>query len=130
MLYVYRAVHNLNFSWRRLGVSPFKRNSATNIALRAKYTQCFDDLKELSGCRFFFVDESSFTDSLRNERGYVVRGSKDGVAERRSVRAQAYSMVALLGPRGLDMYQMIKGFHNSGTFLNFLQIASSYIRLK
>ena len=83
--YVYRTVRNLNFSWRKLGVSPFNRNSVTNFALQSKYAQCFDDLKELSGCRFFFVDESSFTDSLRKERGYVVRGSKDGVAERRSV---------------------------------------------
>ena len=127
--YVYRIVRDMKFSWRKLGVSPYNRNSPANIELRGKYDECFQDLKELGNCTFFFVYESSFGPHLRNERGYVTKGSKDAVAERRSVRAQAYSMVALLGPKGLDMYQMIKGSHNSGTFLNFLNIAEQYIRL-
>ncbi|KAJ9061178.1 hypothetical protein DSO57_1023091 [Entomophthora muscae] len=36
-------------------------------------------------------------------------------------------MVALLGPHRLDQYQMIKGSHNSRTFLDFLRAAKEYL---
>ena len=37
-------------------------------------------------------------------------------------------MVSLLGPKGIEMYQIIKGSHNSRTFLSFLQLVQDHLR--
>ncbi|KAJ9065934.1 hypothetical protein DSO57_1014554 [Entomophthora muscae] len=64
---------------------------------------------------------------MRNEYGYVPKGSNVGVAWCAAVRATAYSMVALLGPKGVELYQMILGSHNSRTFLSFLQLVQEHL---
>ena len=37
-------------------------------------------------------------------------------------------MMALLIPKGIEMYQMIKGSHNSRTFPSFLQLVQDHLR--
>ncbi|KAJ9089962.1 hypothetical protein DSO57_1007529 [Entomophthora muscae] len=65
---------------------------------------------------------------MHNAYGYVPKGSNDGMAWRAAVWATSYSMVALLGPKGVKLYQMILGSHNSWTFLSFLQLVQGHLR--
>ncbi|KAJ9085633.1 hypothetical protein DSO57_1039759 [Entomophthora muscae] len=70
-----------------------------------------------------------FSSSLRSRYGWVKKRSKDSVEHCAAVCSQTYSIVVLLGPCGLDQYQMIKGSHNSGTFLDFLQAVKEYFQI-
>ncbi|KAJ9049848.1 hypothetical protein DSO57_1020401 [Entomophthora muscae] len=65
---------------------------------------------------------------MRNAYGYVLNSSNDRVAWCTTVYAAAYSMVALLGPKGIEMYQIILESHNSWTFLSFLQLVQEHLR--
>ena len=64
-----------------------------------------------------------------NVYGYVPKGAKDRVSCRVSVHATAFSMEARLGLLGIEMYQMIKGSHNSSTFIKFLWLVQEHLRL-
>ncbi|KAJ9058250.1 hypothetical protein DSO57_1014289 [Entomophthora muscae] len=65
---------------------------------------------------------------MRNKYGYVPKDEKNGMSWGAAVQFVAYSMVALLGPLGIELYQMIKGSHNSTNFLGFLQLVWEHLR--
>ncbi|KAJ9078574.1 hypothetical protein DSO57_1005417 [Entomophthora muscae] len=77
-------------------------------------------LKERGTVKFYYIDKSSFASSMRNKYGYFPKGKKNGMSWREAVWSVAYLMIALLGPLGIELYQMIKGSHNSTAFLEFL----------
>ncbi|KAJ9089150.1 hypothetical protein DSO57_1015865 [Entomophthora muscae] len=63
-----------------------------------------------------------------NKYGYVPKGKKNGMSRRAAVRSVAYSMIALLGLLGIELYQMILGSHNSCIFLAFIQLVLEHLR--
>lgn len=67
-------------------------------------------LKEAQKLHILLFYESFFGPRFRNKQGYVTESSNNALVERRFFQAQLYSMVALLGPKGLVMYKIIKDF--------------------
>ena len=126
--FYYHLVKGMRFSWKNIGVSPYNWNSPTNIETRKNYAEAYIALKNKGTVKFYYIDKSAFALLMHNEYGYVPKGSNDGVARRAAVRATAYSMVALLGPKGVELYQMILGLHNSRTFLSFLRLVQEHLR--
>ncbi|KAJ9052837.1 hypothetical protein DSO57_1030151 [Entomophthora muscae] len=66
---------------------------------------------------------------MHNKYGYVPKGEKNSMSRCVAVRSVVYSMIALLGPLGTELYQMIKGSHNSGTFLKFLHLVFEHLQV-
>ncbi|KAJ9067733.1 hypothetical protein DSO57_1036158 [Entomophthora muscae] len=116
----YQVVKKLNFLWKKLRVSPYNCNSTDNVVYCQKYVKKVTALKEKGTVKFYYIDKSFFASSMRNEYGYVPKGENNSISWRAAVWSVAYSMVALLGPLGIELYQMIKGSHNSTTFIKFL----------
>ncbi|KAJ9082622.1 hypothetical protein DSO57_1002568 [Entomophthora muscae] len=128
IFFYYHLLKGMHFSWKKLRISPYNRNSPTNIETRKNYTEAYTALKAKGIVKFYYIDKSAFALSMHNAYGYVSKGSNDRMAWRAAVRATAYSIVALLNPKGVELYQMILGFHNSRTFLSFLQLVQEHLR--
>ncbi|KAJ9068911.1 hypothetical protein DSO57_1023910 [Entomophthora muscae] len=62
----------------------------------------YTTLKEKGTVKFYYINESSFVSSMRNEYGYVPKGEKNSMSQCAAVQSVAYSMVALLGPLVLN----------------------------
>ncbi|KAJ9057345.1 hypothetical protein DSO57_1023651 [Entomophthora muscae] len=118
--FYYHLVKEIQFSWKKLGVSPYNWNSPANIKTQKNYAEAYTSLKAKGTVKLYYIDKSAFALSMQNEYGYITKGSNDGMAWHAAVRATAYSMVALLGPKEVELYQMVLGSHNSCTFLSFL----------
>ena len=127
--HLYQIVRGLRFSHKKIGVSPFARNHPSNVKTRMNYAAVLMELKELSNAKFFYIDESSFSSSMRHNYGFGATGDKDCNAQRPAVRSQAFSMIALLAPHGIDVYQMIRGSHNSQSFLDFITLVKKLVTL-
>ncbi|KAJ9058952.1 hypothetical protein DSO57_1007349 [Entomophthora muscae] len=101
--FYYCLLKRMCFSWKNLGVSPYNRNSPTNIKTQKKYAEAYTALKAKRTVKFYFIEKSAFASSMRNGYGYVPKGSNNEMAWRAAVCATAYLMVALLGPKGVDV---------------------------
>ncbi|KAJ9056441.1 hypothetical protein DSO57_1033005 [Entomophthora muscae] len=126
--FYYHLLKKMRFSWKKLGASPYNCNSPTNIDVQKKYTEAYTALKAKGTVKLYCIDKSAFASSMHNGYEYVPKGSNDRVAWHAAVCATAYLMVALLGPKGVKLYQMILGSHNSCTFLSFLQLVQEHLR--
>ena len=85
--YFYQVVSSFWFLWKKLGVSPYNRNSPKNIETWRKYAEVYIFLKAHENVWFFYIDESPFTLSLHNSYDYVENGIRNGVSHRASVCA-------------------------------------------
>ncbi|KAJ9062560.1 hypothetical protein DSO57_1009615 [Entomophthora muscae] len=100
IFFYYHLVKGIQYPWKKLGVSPYNRNSPANLETRKKYAEAYTALKAKGTVKFYYIDKSAFALSMRNEYGYVPKGLNVGMAQRAAVCATAYSMVALLSPKG------------------------------
>ncbi|KAJ9055457.1 hypothetical protein DSO57_1003954 [Entomophthora muscae] len=105
--FYYHLVKGMWFSWKKLGVSPYNKNSPSNVKTQKKYTEAYTALKDKGTNKFYYIEKSAFALSMQNAYGYVLKGSNDGVAWCAAVCATIYLIVALLGPKGVELYQMI-----------------------
>ncbi|KAJ9065892.1 hypothetical protein DSO57_1015125 [Entomophthora muscae] len=107
------------YDWLPDNLQYIHENSPENIKYHQKYAKTVTALKEKGTIKFFYIDKSSFLLSMRNEYGYVHKGEMNSTSWRAAVWSVAYSMVVLLGPLDIELYQMIKGSIIVGPFWNF-----------
>ncbi|KAJ9053152.1 hypothetical protein DSO57_1027159 [Entomophthora muscae] len=78
--FYYHLLKKISFSWKKLRVSPYNQNSPNNIETRKNYAEAYTALKAKGTVKFYYIDESAFSLSMRNAYGYVPKGSNDEMA--------------------------------------------------